>query len=257
MRLDGRLAHRLVAHRLGPAEEACTDVRLASERLHHLDPDHGLVRRLGQMALLRLDEPRDREEPVREEPGEDGDRRHRERREEREPRVHGQEHDSRGDDHHRALHPLDDAPADEVAHRIDVVRGARDHLAGRVPVEERARIAEVGVVEHSAQPRLDRDPDPRCREAAREVDEEAQDGEHEDRAEIREKPILLRADDRLVDHALDQDRDRDRERGVDERERQAGADQAALLPPEGEESAQGRPKGKIRWIDVVHAVLPL
>ena len=45
--------------------------------------------------------------------------------------------------------------------------------------------------------------------------------------------------------------------GVDERERQAGADQAALLPPEGEESAQGRPKGKIRWIDVVHAVLPL
>ena len=57
VRLDGRLAHRLVAHRLGPAEEARADVLLASERLHHLDPDHGLVRRLGQIALLRLHEP--------------------------------------------------------------------------------------------------------------------------------------------------------------------------------------------------------
>ena len=257
VRLDGRLAHRLVAHRLGPAEEARADVVLASERLHHLDPDDGLVGRLGQMALLRLDEPRDREEPVREDPGEDGDRRHRERGEEREPRVHGEEHDSRGDDHHRALHPLDDAPADEVAHRVDVVRRARDHLSGRVPVEERTRVGEVGVVEHPAQARLDGDPDPGGCEAAREVDEEAQDGEHEDRAEVRQQPIVVRADDRLVDHALDQDRDRDRERGVDERERQTDCDQAALFPPEGEESAQGRPEGKIRWIDVVHAVLPL
>ena len=35
------------------------------------------------------------------------------------------------------------------------------------------------------------------------------------------------------------------------------SDQAALLPPEGEEPAQGRPEGKVGRIDVVHAVLPL
>ena len=43
--------------------------------------------------------------------------------------------------------------------------------------------------------------------------------------------------------------------GEGEREREPDRDQAALLPPEGEEAAQGRPKGKIGWIDVVHAVL--
>ena len=120
-----------------------------------------------------------------------------------------------------------------------------------------ARIAEVGVVEHPAQARFDGDPDPRGREPAREVDEEPHQGEHEDRGEIRDQPTLLRPDDRLVDQTLDQDRDRDRERRVDERERQSGSDQAALFPPEGEESAQGRPEGKIRWIDVIHALLPL
>ena len=53
--------------RLGPAEEARAHVLLAAERLHHLDPDDRLVRRLGEVALPRLHEPRDREEPVCEE----------------------------------------------------------------------------------------------------------------------------------------------------------------------------------------------
>ena len=104
-------------------------------------------------------------EPVCEEPGQDRDRRHRERGVEREPGVHGDEHDCRARDHHRALDPLDDAPADEVADGVDVVRGPRDHLARRVPVEEGAWIGEVGVVEHPAQARLDRDPE-RGREPA-------------------------------------------------------------------------------------------
>ena len=91
---DG-LPHRLVANRLGPPEEARAHVVLAAESLHHLDPDDGLVGRLGEVALLRLDEPRDREELVGEEPGQNGDRRHRERGEEREPRVHDREHDRR------------------------------------------------------------------------------------------------------------------------------------------------------------------
>ena len=56
VRLDGRLPHRLVPHRLGPPEEARPHVVLAAERLHHLDPDDGLVRGLGQMPLLRLHE---------------------------------------------------------------------------------------------------------------------------------------------------------------------------------------------------------
>ena len=141
VRLDRRRPHRLVPDRLGAAEEARPHVVLAAERLHHLDPDDRLVGGLGEVALPRLHEPRDREEPVREDERQDRDRRHRQRRVEREPGVHDGEHDRRADDHHRALDALDDAPADEVADGVDVVRRARDHLAGRVPVEEGARIA--------------------------------------------------------------------------------------------------------------------
>ena len=186
VRLDRRLPHGLVPHGLGPSEEARPHVLLAAERLHHLDPDDGLVRRLGQVALLRLHEARDREEAVREEPRQHRDRRHRERGDQRQPRVDGDEHDRRAGDHHRALDALDDSPADEVAHGIDVVRGPGDHLAGRVPVEERARVAEVRVVEELAQARLDRDADARGREAAREVGAEADRPEQDDRARGRE-----------------------------------------------------------------------
>ena len=39
---------------------------------------------------------------------------------------------------------------------------------------------------------------------------------------------------------------------LNEREGHAEADQAALLPPEREEPAQGRPEGQIGRVDVVH-----
>jgi hypothetical protein len=186
----------------------------------------------------------------------DGDRRHRQRRVEREPRVHDRQHDPRARDHHRALHALDDAPADEIADRIDVVGRTRDHLARRVPVEESARICEVGVVEHPPQPCLDGDPDPGGREAAGEVDDEAQRREQDDGAEVGEEQLVVRPHDRLVDDLLDQDRDRDRERGEAERARKAEADQAALLPPERKQPTQGRPEGEIGRVDVLHRLEP-
>ena len=96
------------------------------------------------------------------------------------------------DDHHHALDRLDDAPADEVAHGVDVVRRARDHLAGRVPVVEGARVGEVRVVEQLAQPRLDGDPDACGRIAAREVDPEPDGRDRQDRAEIREEAAAVR-----------------------------------------------------------------
>jgi hypothetical protein len=46
-----------VPDRLRASEEAGPHVVLAPESLHHLDPDDGLVRRLGEVALPRLDEP--------------------------------------------------------------------------------------------------------------------------------------------------------------------------------------------------------
>ena len=244
MRLDARLPHRLVPDRLRPAEEACAHVVLAPERLHHLDPDDRLVGRLGEVALLLLHEPGDGEEPVCEEERQDRDRRQRERGEEREPCVHVQQDDRRGDDHHRALDSLHDAPADEVADGVDVVRRPRDHLAGRVPVVERTRVGEVGVVQQPAQARLDRDPDPRRGEAAREVDDEPQRREHEDCAQVRPEPVVVGPDDHLVDQALDQDGDRDREGGGGEREGEADRGKAPLFPPEREEAAQGRPEGR-------------
>ena len=204
------------------------------------------------MPLLLLDEPRDREEPVREVPGQNAHGRHRDRGDEREPRVDEQEDDRRGRDHHRALDPLDDPPADEVADGVDVVRRARDHLAGRVAVEEGARIAEVGVVEEPAQARLDGDPDPRGREPPREVDEEADDRDGDDQPEQRQEPVAMLPFDRIVDHELGQHGNRDREPGEGERARETEPDQAALLPPEGEEPPQGGADGEIGRVDGAH-----
>ena len=59
-----------------------------------------------------------------------------------------------------------------------------------MPVVERARVAEVRLVEELAHPRLDPDADPRGREAAVEVDDEAQQGEPDDRGEVRRKQVL-------------------------------------------------------------------
>ena len=128
-----------VAHGLGLAAEPAPHVVLAAERLHHLDADDRLVGRLRHVALPLLHLARERRDAAREAQREHGDRRHRDRRVEREPRVHEHEHDPADDDHHQALHPLDEAPADEVADGVEVVRRAREHLAGRVPVVERAR----------------------------------------------------------------------------------------------------------------------
>ena len=104
---------------------------------------------------------------------------------EREPCVHGDEDDRRADQHHHALDRLDDAPADEVADGVDVVRRPRDHLARRMPVVEGAREAKVGVVHHPAQPGLDGDADAGRRIAAGEVDAEADGRDERDQSEVR------------------------------------------------------------------------
>ncbi len=122
-RLDSRLSHRLGPHGLRAAAEALANVVLTAERLHHLDPHDRLVRGLGEMALLRLDDTGDREHLVREDVRQHGDRRHRQRGVERQPGIDRGEHDRGADQHHHALDRLDDPPADEVAHRVDVVRG--------------------------------------------------------------------------------------------------------------------------------------
>ena len=183
-RLDARLPHRLGADCLGAAREALPHVVLAAEGLHHLDAHDRLVRRLGQVALLRLHDARDREDLVREDVCQDRDGRHREGGEQRQPGVDREQDDRGADQHHHALDRLHDAPADEVAHRVDVVRGARDDLARRMPVVEGAREAEIRVVHHPAQPGLDRDPDARRGVAACEVDAEANRRQHRDQPEV-------------------------------------------------------------------------
>ena len=88
---------------------------------------------------------------------------------ERQPRVHAEQHDRDADDHHHARDDLHDAPADEVADRVEVVGRAREHLPGRVAVVERARVGEVRVVERRAQAVLDHDADARGDGAPRRV----------------------------------------------------------------------------------------
>ncbi len=232
-RLDARLAQHGVAHGFRLAAEALAHVVLAAERLHHLDPDDGLVGRLGHVALALLHLARDGRDAPREAQREHRDRRHRDRGVQREACVDDDEDDAGADDHHHALHPLHEPPADEVADRVEVVRRAREHLPGRVPVVERARIAQVRVVQELAHARLDADADARRRVAAQEVDGEAHGSEPEDDEEIR--PQRLRVlDDRVVDRPLHEDRDRRGDERVGEREAQADRAQAALAPPQAE-----------------------
>ncbi len=249
-RLDARLADHRVAHRLGLAAEAAAHVVLAAERLHHLDPDDGLVGRLGDVALALLHLPRERRDAAREPQREHGDRRHRDGGVEREPRVDDHEHDRRGDDHHQALRPLHEPPADEVADGVEVVRRPREHLAGRMPVVERARVAQVRLVEQLAHPRLDPDPDPGGRVAAAEVDPEAEQGEDDDRGEVRPEPLRV-ADDGAVDRALEQQRDRGRDQRVHERAGERPDAHAPLGAPEAEQPAEGRQQAEVGRIDGV------
>ena len=182
--LDAGLAHDHVAHPGRLAAEALAHVVLAPERLHHLDADDRLVGRLGHVALGRLHVARDRHHEVGEAPGDEPDQRRGDGRVERQPRVHERQHDHSADDHHRALEALDDAPADEVADREEVVRRTRDDLSGRVQVVERPREAQVAGVEQLPQAGLEADADARRGVSAGEVDPETDDRDREDRNHV-------------------------------------------------------------------------
>src|SRR5579863_1281736 len=103
-------------------------------------------------------------------------------------------------------------------------------------------VAEVGLVEELAHPRLDPNADSRSREATVEVDREADGGEPSDDRQVGPERLLVRAAagvDGMVDRPLDEDGDRDRDQRVGERARQAERPQAPLLAPEAEQPAEG------------------
>ena len=166
----------------------------------------------------------------------------------REQRVDDQQDDRGADDHHRALAHLDDAPADEVAHRVEVVRRAREHLAGRVPVVEGARIGQVRREQPPAHLVLDLDADARGQVAALVVDEQPDHGEHRDAAEVRPQVARVPRHDRVVDRALHEPGDRERRDRHAERREQAERGQPPLVAPEPEEAARGRAEGQIGWV---------
>ncbi len=242
--LDARLAQNSVADGFCLGSEARLDVVLAAERLHHLDSDHRLVGGLGHVGLELLDLPRDRYDLPSERVREHGDRGHRDERDRGELEVDHAEDDRDPEDHHQRLDALGHAPADEVADGIEVVRRPREHLAGRVAVVERARVAEVVLVEQLAHARLDPDARPGGRIAAREVDPEADDRENDDDDEIGPERIALtaRGRDRVVDRVPDDDRDREREPRVDERAAETEQHEPLLLAPEAREPLDRGPE---------------
>ena len=184
------------------------------------------------------------------------DGRHRDGRGQRKLPVDGGEHDRRADEHEGALDRLHDAPPDEIAHRVDVVRRARDDLAGCVAVVEGARIAQVRVVQLRAQTRLDGDPDPRRGIAPGEVDDEPDRCDREDRDEVRHEQRMVVPVDRVVDRPLHEDRDREREHGEDNRARETDRDQPPLGPPERVEVPDRRPECEVGRVDVRHGCSP-
>jgi hypothetical protein len=131
-------------------------------------------------------------------------------------------------------------------------------LAGRVLVVERAREAEVRLVEQLAHPRLDPDADARGRVAAREVRPEAKHGEDDDRGEVRPQMcarLALLRRDRVVDPVADQDRDRQGEARRHDRAREAEQDQAPLLAPDAQQADHGGDEAEIWRVDL-HAGSP-
>ena len=253
--LDAGLAERCGADALRPVAEAVANVVLPAERLHHLDPDDCLVGRLGHVSLPRLHLARDRRDAMPEAVGDVPDRRQGDCRVERQPRVDEYEDDSGRDDHHHALHPLHEPPADEVPDWVEVVRRPRQHLTGRVPVVEGARVAEIRLVEELAHPRLDPHADPRRREATTEVDDEADRRQSDDDRQVRPErlPVVVGADvDGVVDRPLDENRDRDRDQRVEKRAREPEDAEAPLLTPELEQPAEGRQQAEVGRIDGIH-----
>src|SRR5262252_42157 len=190
-RLDAGLVERGRANVLGPLAEALSYVVLAAEGLHHLDSDDGLVGGLGHIALPRLHPAGDGRDAMRKAVRDKADQRQRHGRVERQLWIDEREDDPGRNDHHHALHPLHKTPADEVADGIEIVRRPREHLAGRMPVVEGARVAEVRLVEELPHPRLDPDADPGGCVAAVEVDDEAQKGEAADGCEIGRQLVLF------------------------------------------------------------------
>src|SRR5439155_13073319 len=132
------------------------------------------------------------------------------------------------------------------------VRGARDDLAGRVLVVERARETEIRLVQELAHARLDPDADPRSGVPAREVRDEADRREDDDRRQIRPetRAVAVNRRDRVVDRLPDQDRDRQREPGRRHRAQEADEDQAPLLPPDPEQPDGSREEAEIGRVDL-------
>ena len=250
-RLDPRLTQDAVAHRFRPACEARLHVVLAAERLHHLDPDDGLVGGFGDVGLQLLHAARDRHHLAREREREHEHRWHRDERDRGERRVDEEEDDRDPEDHHQRLNSLGHAPADEVADGVEVVGRARDDLAGRVLVVERARIAEVRLVEQLAHACLHPDAGAGGRVPAREVEREAGDPQQQDHDEVGPERLRVpvRRVDRVVDRVPDDDRDREREPAVDERAEEPDGDEPALLAPEPGEPFRRLPEAEIRRID--------
>ena len=81
--LDARLPQHAVAHRARLPAEARAHVVLAAESLHHLDPDDGLVSRLGHVAPSAAAPAARPASPCARTPGQQADERHRDQRVER------------------------------------------------------------------------------------------------------------------------------------------------------------------------------
>ena len=256
LRLDARLAKGCRANALGPVAETPAHIVLTAEGLHHLDPDDGLVRRLGHVALARLHLARDRRDAMSEAVGDQSDRRQRHGGVEGQLRIDDHEDDPGSDDHHHALDPLHQPPPDEVPDGVQVVRRPRQHLPGRVAVVERPRVAEVRLVEKLAHPRLDANSDPGGCEAAVESDDGADRRKADDDREVgpeRLSVVTMVAEiDGIVDRVLDEDRDRDRDQRVDERARQSEDTKLPLLCPQPEQASEGRQHAEVGWVNVVH-----
>ena len=147
-------------------------------------------------------------------------------------------------------HDLHDAPADEVADRVEVVGRPREHLPGRVAVVERARIGQVRVVERGAQAVLDHDADARGDRAPRRVGERSA-------GTRRPRSARGRARARSGSFAtIELSITRWTSTGIAipsagrrERAQQADADETTLHPPLAREMARGRAEAQVRRID--------
>ena len=182
-----------------------------AEGLDHTHADDGLLGLRRHMGERLLGLRHDRLRAARIHHGEHAERRHDHQHEQRDERIHPQQHGHHGHDGDGVLRKEEDAVAEKQAQCRQVDSCATHDLPGLIAVVERKRQRQQVVIDEVAQVLLDVDRHRAGDQASEVHDGEAPDGEAENQDDQIAQLVGVAWPHRLVDDATSRPRNRDRE----------------------------------------------